>query len=84
VAETDTVTYCLGTVCHVQTASYSRGRTELPTRTAPDRLWSVGNVGQGEFHADNTVCKYFNANFIVLFHMFLFLGNCPSWAVIGI
>lgn len=66
VAETNFVTHCLGTVCPAQTATFTRGRTELHTLTAQNLLWSVGGVCQGEFHADSTICKYFNSDFIVL------------------
>ena len=65
-AETNIVTYCLDTVCPVQTATYTRGRTEPGILTAQNLLWSVGSVYQGKFHADSTICKHFNANFIVL------------------
>jgi hypothetical protein len=66
VAEITIVTYFLGTVCPVRTATYTRGRTELHTLTVQNMLWSVGSACLGEFHADSTICKYFNANFMVL------------------
>jgi hypothetical protein len=71
-ANTSTVMYHLGTVSHVLTASHTRGRTGLCTHTAPNLLWNVGNVFKGELYGANTICKYFNANFILIFHVFLF------------
>jgi hypothetical protein len=55
-----------------QTASVSTGQMELQN-PAPSLFGSVDHACLGEFYADNTICKYFNANFIVLFHVFLFL-----------
>jgi hypothetical protein len=59
-AETNIVTNCLGTVCPVPTATYTRGRTELLTLTAQSLLWSVGHACPGELRADNTIFKFFN------------------------
>jgi hypothetical protein len=77
VAETSTVTHCLDTVCHVQTVPCTKGETELYTRTVPDQLWSVGNVCQGKYHADSTICKYFNANCVVFFFPIFLFGKLP-------
>jgi hypothetical protein len=68
-------------VCSVPTAMIAKRRMAL---LVPKLLCNVGSASQGEFCAGSTICKCFSANFVVLFHMFLFWGNSLSWAVIGI
>jgi hypothetical protein len=84
VAKTSTAMYWLDAAFRVLFATFTRGQTEQSTRYVQRLLWNVAVAFLGELYANITIFKYFNASFIVLFHVFLFLGNCPSWAVTGI
>jgi hypothetical protein len=65
----------VGTVFPALIATNSRGKIELWNLYVPCPLRCVKNVCLGEFHADSTIFKYFNANFVVLFHMFFVFGK---------
>ena len=71
-------------VCPVPTVTHTTRQTGQPIRFVPILFPCVDLVYTGKFHADSTIFKYFKAKFVVLFHVFLFLGNCPPLAVIGI
>jgi len=74
----------LENVCPAQIAKCTTRKTVHLIHFVLNLFCCVDHVCMGKFHADSTIFKYFKAKFVVLFHVFLFLGNCPPLAVIGI